>query len=107
MGVGTQASLYGVTARHRRRRPTLPILTPPANPGLRVTTATELQPRVPFAHAVHGPVWSLQTRVQEWRRPLCRFEGQGEPRDLQRPPTPSQHQPAWMSSEGCLASISL
>ena len=69
MGVGTQASLYGITARHRLRRPALLILTPPANPGLRVTTATEPQPRVPCAHAVDGPVWSLQTRVTGTRAP--------------------------------------
>ena len=63
LDVGTQASSYGIAARHGRRRPALPILTPPANPGLRVTTATAPQPRAPCPHAMGRSVWSLRTWV--------------------------------------------
>lgn len=108
MGVGTQASCYEVTARHRRRRPALPILTPPANPGLRVATATEPQPRVPHARAVDGPVWSLRARATDTRAPgveaaSVSVSGAGETQGLaetSRPPASTSRRGRAVSKSG-------
>lgn len=92
VGVGTQASSYEVTARHRRRRPALRILTPPANPGLRVATATEPQLRVPHARAVgrsqcgHCGPGPLTQGAPGVEAASASVSGAGKPRDLQRPP---------------------